>query len=211
MFAIALVGALTVFAASCSNSGETTKTTTNTATTNSSGTASSAHNETANKGAAPNAAATKDEVPAAVRAAFPDAQSITVQHKDMTAAQITSVEKGTSTKVADKDHHSYLAFSTSGGARKQVGAATVVEAAGKQMVIVYESRNGVPYIREVRAEGVAQAFLDGFKGKGHDDKFQIGQDLKAQGVDEATAKAAADAVRRDAVIMQTLYGGSHSH
>ncbi len=67
--------------------------------------------------------------------------------------------------MADKDHHSYLAFSTSGGSRKQVGAATVVEAAGKQMVIVYESRNGVPYIREVRVEGVAQAFLDGFKGR----------------------------------------------
>jgi len=219
LLTIALVGALTIFAAACSNSGETTKTTTNTATTTNSsgaahndapGTAPSAHNETANKGAAPNAAA-KDEVPAAVRAAFPDAQSITTQHKDMTAAQISSVEKETSTKVADKDHHSYLAFSTSGGARKQVGAATVVEAAGKQMVIVYESRNGVPYIREVRAEGVAQAFLDGFKGKGHDDKFQIGQDLKAQGVDEAMAKAAADAVRRDAVTMQTLYGGSHSH
>ncbi len=220
MLAIALVGALTVFAAACSNSGETTKTTTNTGTTTNSsgaahndapGTAPHPHDASANTGAAAHNDAAKDEVPAAVRAAFPDAQSITTQHKAITAAQISSIEKGTSTKVADNDHHSYLAFSTSGGSRKQVGAATVVEAAGKQMVIVYESRNGVPYIREVRAEGVAQAFLDGFKGKGHDDKFQIGQDLKAQGVDEATAKAAADAVRRDAVTMQTLYGGSHSH
>lgn len=215
MIAIALAGSLAIFTAACSNSGETT---TNTATTNSSGTAHNdapgtaphPHDESANAGAAHKDAA-KDDVPAAVHAAFPDAQSITTQHKDLTAAQISSIEKETNTKVTDKDHHSYLAFSTSGGTRKQVGAATVVEAAGKQMVVVYESRNGVPYIREVRAEGVAQAFLDQFKGKGHDDKFQIGQDLKAQGVDEATAKAAAEAVRRDAMTMQTLYGGSHSH
>jgi hypothetical protein len=79
------------------------------------------------------------------------------------------------------------------------------------MVVIYESRNGVPYIREVRAEGVPQAFLDGFKGKGHDDKFQVGGDVKANGADEATARAVAAAIRQDAVIMQTLYGGKHSH
>jgi hypothetical protein len=114
-------------------------------------------------------------------------------------------------KVADKDHHSYLGFSAAGGTRKQTGAATVVKANGKEIVIVYESRNGVPYIREVRAEGMPQAFLDGFKGMGHDDKFQVGGDVKANGVDEATARAVAAAIRQDSVIMQTLYGGEHSH
>ena len=66
-------------------------------------------------------------------------------------------------------------------------------------------------IREVRAEGMPQAFLDGFKGKGHDDKFQIGGDLKSGGADEATATSVSAAIRQDAVIMQTLYGGKHSH
>lgn len=185
---IALVGLLAFLAVACSSSSEKT------APTNS-----------AIKDAA------KDDVPAVVHAVFPDAQSITTRHKDLTAEQISSIEKDTNIKVTDKDHHSYVAFSTSGGTRKQLGAATVVEAGGKQIVIVYESRDGVPYIKEVRAEGLAQAFLDQFKGKGHDDRFQIGQDLKAQGVDEATAKAAAEAVRRDAMTMQMLYGGSHGH
>lgn len=214
IFSIAFVGLLAIFAVACSSSGEKTATT-NSATTNAGhndapGAAPHSHDESANAGAASKDAA-KDDVPAAVHGAFPGAQSITTQHKDLTAEQISSIEKETNTKVTDKDHHSYLAFSTSGGTRKQVGAATVVEAGGKHMVIVYESRDGVPYIKEVRAEGLAQAFLDQFKGKGHDDKFQIGQDLRAQGVDEATAKAAAEAVRRDAMIMQTLYGGSHGH
>ena len=76
------------------------------------------------------------------------------------------------------------------------------------MVVVYESRNNQPYIKEVRAEGIAPAFLDQFKGKGADDKFQIGQDLKAQGVDEATAKAVATAIHVDIATMRTIYGSA---
>ena len=151
------------------------------------------------------------DAPAIVRAALPDAQSITAQHKDLSASQVSEIEKETGTKIKETDHHSYLGFSTAGGARRQIGAATLVNAGGKEMVILYESREGVPYIKEVRAAGVAQAFLDQFKGKGHDDKFQLGQDIKAQGVDEATAKAAADAIRQDTRIMQALYGGDHTH
>lgn len=219
----AIVGTVAAFGAACS-SGETTRntTTTNTATANTATTASPAahtdapgtaphgHNSSASADGHGGGAASSD-VPANVRAVFPDAQSITTQHKDISASQVTTIERATNTKVADKDHHSYLAFSTTGGARKQVGAATVIKANGKDMVIVYESRSGVPYIKEVRADGVPQTFLDQFKGKGHDDKFQIGRDLKTGGVDDAIARAAADAVRQDAVIMQTLYGGAHSH
>ncbi len=161
--------------------------------------------------AAPAKEAAGEDIPAPVRAAFPDAQSITKQHRDLTPAQIAAIEKEAGGKLDDTDHHSYLAFSNAGGARKQIGAATVVEANGKQMVVVYESRNGLPFIKEVRADGVAQAFLDQFKGKGHDDKFQIGQDLKAQGVDGAAAKEAADAIHRDIMTMETLYGSAHSH
>ncbi len=227
LLAILLLSSLTVFAAGCSGGSETTNTatsaTSNTATNTTTATSTSpaSHND------APDAAphgqdgsattgnhaggTASGDTPASVRAAFPDAQSITTQHKDISASQVSTIEKDTNTKVAERDHHSYLAFSTTGGARKQIGAATVVEANGKEMVVVYESRNGVPYIKEVRAEGVPQSFLDQFKGKGHDDKFQLGGDLKANGADDATARAAAAAIRQDAVIMQTLYGGKHSH
>jgi len=193
-----LVGSLAALAAACSTS-EPTNTTANTAPANS-----------APKTTAPKSASGED-VPASVRAAFADAQSITKQHKDLSPEQITTIQKETGSKVPDTDHHSYLAFSNSSGTRQQIGAATVVKAGSKEMVIVYENRGGMPYIKEMRAEGVPQAFLDQFKGKGHDEKFQIGQDLKAQGLDDATAKAAAEAVRVDIMTMQTLYGAADKH
>lgn len=227
IIAIAAISTIAAFAAACSstdntnaNRNATSKTaTTNTSTANTATTAG----HTDPPGAAPHghdgAAGAADthgggasgDVPANVKVAFTDAQSITTQHKDLSAAQVTKIEKDTNTKIADKDHHSYLAFSTTGGARKQIGAATVVNAGRKEMVVIYESRNGVPYIKEVRAEGVPQAFLDQFKGKGHDDKFLLGQDIKPNGADDPTARAATDSIRQDAMIMQTLYGGAHSH
>ena len=197
LIAIALLGTVTTFTAACTSASNSNTNTTNTATTN-----SSTHND---------AGAASADVPAAVKTAIPDAQSFTMQHKNLTAEQVAAVERDTNTKIKDKDHHSYLAISTAGGTRRQIGAATIVDANGKQMVVVYESREGVPYIKEVRAEGVAQGFLDQFKGKGHDNKLQIGNDLKTNGADDATARAAADAIRQDAVIMQTLYGGAHGH
>ena len=192
---LVLASALAGFAAACATSETTnTKPATNTA-----------PDATASKTAA------RDDVPPSVHAVFPDAQSITKDHKDLTPGQISEIEKETGSKLPDTDHHAYLAFSTSGGARKQIGAASEVEVNGKQVVVVYESRSGLPYIKEVRAEGVAQAFLDQFKGKGHDDKFQIGKDLKAQGVDDATAKATASAIHVDIMTMETLYGAAHTH
>ncbi len=164
----------------------------------------------ANTASAPKTAA-KDDVPPSVHAVFPDAQSITKDHKDLTPAQIAAIQKEAGAKPPDTDHHAYLAFATSGGARKQIGAASEVSANGKHVVIDYESRNGLPYIKEVRADGVAQAYLDQFKGKSHDDKYQIGQDLKAQGVDDATSKAIASAIHVDIMTMQTLYGAADKH
>lgn len=152
-----------------------------------------------------------DETPALVKAAFPDAQSFTTQHKDVPANQIAEIEKTTGVKVPEKDHHSYLAFSSAGGKRTQIGAATVVKAGGRDVVIIYENKGGSPAIKEVRSEGVAKEFLAQFAGKGHDDKLQIGADLKTNGADEATAKAIADAVRVDQATMQALYGSAHSH
>ena len=198
---VILVGALAALGVACSKTEETA--------TKSANAASSAP---ANAAQGPKSDHPGNEdIPAEVRAAFPDAQQITKQHKDISPSQIASIEKEAGSKVPDTDHHSYLAFSSAGGTRKQIGAATVVKAGGKNLVIVYESREGKPYIKEIRATGVAQPFLDQFKGKGHDDKFQIGGDLKAQGVDDATAKAIAQAVHIDILTMQTLYGAPDQH
>ena len=202
VIAIALFISLAAFAAACSktdNSPTPSRNSTSTATNNNAAAGASSHG------------AADSNAPPSVRAAFPDAQSFTKQHKDIPASQIASIEKESGGKVPDTDHHSYLAFSSSGGARRQIGAATVVNAGGKELVVVYENREGKPYIKEVRADGVAPAFLDQFKGKGHDDKFQVGADLKAQGVDESTAKAIASAIHIDILTMQTLYGGPDTH
>lgn len=152
-----------------------------------------------------------DDAPASIKAAFPDAQSFTKQHKDIPKDAIADIEKDTGAKVPDTDHHSYLAFSTTGGARKQIGAATVVTAGGKDLVVVYDNKDGNPAIKEVRGDGVSADFLKQFAGKGHDDKFQIGADLKANGADEKQAKAIAEAIRIDAITMQNLYGKAHAH
>lgn len=158
-----------------------------------------------------NHATKADETPAAIKAVFPDAQSITTQHKDVSDAQIASIEKDTGSKVPAKDHHSYLAFSTTGGARKQIGAATIVKVDGKDVVIVYDSKDGSPVIKEIRAEGVPAPFLAQFVGKGHDDDLLLGADIKAMGAGDAQAKAITEAVRVDVLTMQALYGAAHTH
>ena len=190
------------FASACSSSPETATTnrTANTTTT----TANTATTNAANTTKA-------DDTPAAVKAVFPDAQSFTTQHKDVPADKIASIEKDTSSKVPNKDHHSYLAFSTAGGARKQIGAATVVKADGKDVIIVYDNKDGSPVIKEVRADGVPAPFLAQFAGKGHDDDLLLGADIKASGANEAQAKAITEAVRVDVLTMQALYGAAHKH
>jgi len=189
-------------ASACSSSPETTTTnrTTNTnATVTNSATTNAPHTTMA------------DDTPAAVKAVFPDAQSITTQHKDVPADKIASIEKDTSSKVPDKDHHSYLAFSATGGARKQIGAATIVKVEGRDVVIVYDNKDGSPVIKEVRAEGVPAPFLAQFAGKGHDNDLLLGADIKASGVNDVQAKAITEAVRVDVLTMQALYGAAHKH
>lgn len=193
-------------ASACSSQPETT--TNRAANTN----ATAANTATTNAANTTHANPTKaDETPAAVKAVFPDAQSFTTQHKDVPADKIASIEKDTGAKVPDKDHHSYLAFSTTGGARKQIGAATIVKVDGKDVVIVYDSKDGSPVIKEIRAEGIPAAFLKQFAGKGHDDDLLLGADIKASGANEAQAKAITEAVRVDVLTMQALYGAAHTH
>ena len=193
-------------AAACSSGSDSSAPTTAGANTNQSKTTNTAGNTSA-------PAKPDEETPASVKAAFPNAQSFTKQHKDIPKDAIASIEKDTGGKVPDTDHHSYLAFTTEGGTRKQLGAATVVSAGGKEVVIVYESKDGSPYIKEVRAggDGLPSPFLTQFAGKGHDDKFVFGTNFKANGADEATAKAITTAIAVDVMTMQALYGAAHTH
>lgn len=193
-FAALLIGA-------CSSSPSNTTTTTNQSAPQNTNTANNAATKTK----------TDEDAPAAVKAVFTDAQSFTTQHKDVPADKIASIEKDTGGKVPDKDHHSYLAFATKDGKRTQIGAATLVKADGKEIIIIYESKNGMPTIKEVRTDGVAKEFLAQFAGKNHDTKIKFGEDIKANGADEATAKSITQAVRIDVLTMEALYGSAHSH
>ena len=199
---IAIVTILTAvgLTGACASSPDATNKTTNTVATN-----------TTTNTAANIAPKTDEETPATVKAAFPDAQSFTKQHKDLTDAQIASIEKDTDSRIPDKDHHSYLAFSTTGGTRKQLGAATVIKADGKDFIIVYENKDGSPVIKEIRADSVPAPFLAQFAGKGHDNDLLLGADIKASGANEAQAKAITEAIRVDVLTMQALYGSAHKH
>lgn len=184
-------------AAACSTTQPTNTTATNTSKNTATNTVTSATPE--------------EDAPDKIKAVFPDAQAFTKQHKDIPADKIASIEKDTDAKVPDTDHHSYLAFSTTGGARKQIGAATIVKVDGKDVIVVYDSKDGSPVIKEVRAEGVPAPFLAQFAGKGHDNDLLLGADIKANGANEAQAKAITEAVRVDVLTMQALYGASHTH
>ncbi len=200
---IGLSGAVGLAAACSSASNTTTTTNANRATTNTANTTVAGNTTTAPK--------KEDEAPASVKAAFPEGTTFTMLHKEMPPAQVTEIEKAAGAKLPGTDHHNFAAFSAAGGARKQIGAATVVKADGKDVVIVYENKNGSPAIKEVRSEGVPAPFLAQFAVKGHDDKFAVGGDIKTNGADDATAKAIAQAVRIDSTTMQMLYGAAHSH
>ena len=165
-------------------------------------------NSVAGDGTAP---AKTDDVPASVKSAIPNAQTFTTQHKDLSDAQIASIEKDTGGKVSEKDHHSYLGFSNASGTRTQVGAATLVKAAGKEIVIVYDNKDGSPVIKEIKADGLPGTFLSQFAGKGHDDDLLLGVDIKANGAKEDEAKTITDAIRIDVLSMQALYGKAHTH
>ncbi len=203
--AIVTILSLVGLAGACASSPETTSKTTNAVATN---TASNAASNAATTNTAPK---TDNDAPASVKAVFPDAQSFTTQHKDIPADKIASIEKDTDSKVPDKDHHSYLAFSTAGGARKQVGAATVVKVEGRDVIVVYDNKDGSPVIKEVRADSVPAPFLAQFAGKGHDNDLLLGADIKASGANEAQAKAITEAIRVDVLTMQALYGSAHKH
>ncbi|MGH9947524.1 MAG: hypothetical protein ACRD6X_10010 [Pyrinomonadaceae bacterium] len=178
------------------------------------GNTTTANRAAANSTVANNAAAVPaktDEIPASVKAALPGAQTFTAMHKELTDAQIASIEKDTGGKVSEKDHHSYPGFSTANGTKTQIGSVTIVKAAGKEIIVIYENKEGSPSIKEIRADGVPAGFLSQFAGKGHDDDLLLGADIKTNGAKENVAKAITDAVRIDVLSMQALYGKAHAH
>ena len=176
------------------------------------GNTTAANKASANSSATDSAAPAKaDDIPASVKAALPAAQTFTAMHKDLTDAQIASIEKDTGGKVTEKDHHSYPGFSTANGTKTQIGAVTIVKAAGKEIIVVYDNKVGSPSIKEIKAEGVPAGFLSQFAGKGHDNDLLLGADIKANGAKEDMAKAITDAVRIDVLSMQALYGKAHAH
>ena len=185
-------------------SGGTTAPAANTAAANK----APANSTVANNVAAP---AKADEIPASVKAALPGAQTFTAMHKELTDAQIASIEKDTGGKVSEKDHHSYPGFSTANGTKTQIGSVTIVKAVGKEIIVIYENKEGSPSIKEIKAEGVPAGFLSQFAGKGHDDDLLLGADIKANGAKDDLAKAITDAVRIDVLSMQALYGKAHAH
>ena len=204
MKTLIFVTVITASLLSLACSGGSTNTSPNTATAN-----KAPANSTAANNAAPPAKA--DEVPASVKAALPGAQTFTAMHKELTDAQIASIEKDTGGKVTEKDHHSYPGFSTVNGTKTQLGSVTIVKAAGKEIIVVYENKEGSPSIKEIKAEGVPAGFLSQFTGKGHDDDLLLGADIKANGAKDDLAKAITDAVRIDVLSMQALYGKAHTH
>ena len=209
LFTLALLGTLAAFSAACAGGSNTNAPTApaTTANTNQPVNMASTTNTNAN-----GSHSTEGDIPASVRAALPEAQTFSMQHKDIPAGTVSEIERATGTPVRDRDHHAYLAFSTQGGARRQVGAATVISAGGQELVIVYDSRDGMPVIREVRGGNLPEAFLDQFKGKDHDAAITFGNDIKAAGgLEEAKARQVTAAIKGDVLAMQALYGSAHTH
>jgi len=168
-------------------------------------------------GTATQPAGKDDETPAGVKAAFADAQTISKQHKDLTAGQIASIEKGSGAKLGDTDFHSFVAYGMQNGKRAQLGAATVVDVTGAgepmQLIVVYTNDIEIKKVTPVKGSGdvATPAFLDQFVGKDHDQKFHVGEDIKYSGSNKAAAEAVTHALKRDILAMQTLYGKAHSH
>jgi len=211
-FTLALLAMFAAFFAACAGSNNTNAPNAPTTTVNTNQLTNTASTTNTNANAAHPA---DGDIPASVRAALPEAQTFSMQHKDIPAGTVSEIERATGARVTDRDHHAYLAFSTQGGGRRQVGAATVINAGGQELVIVYDSRDGMPVIREVRANAGSNlpgAFLDQFKRKDHDTPITFGNDIRAAGgVEEATARQVTAAIKGDVLAMQALYGSAHTH
>lgn len=154
--------------------------------------------------------------PEAIRAAFPSAQTFTKQHRDLSPADISAIEKASNTRWSgDKDFHSYLAIGSKNGKRTQLGAVTVAEnvSGAGDLTLAYDNDLKITKVTAAKSgsNATSSSFLGQFVGKGHDDPIKLGQDIKYSGSDRVTAAAITDAVRRVTATMQRLYGKAHEH
>ncbi len=155
----------------------------------------------------------EEEVIAQVKTAFPDAQSVTPQNKELTSEQVASVEKDSGATLASKDFRSFVAHD---GSHKQLGAATLTSAQGAgnaQLLVIYTNDGKIKKVLPVRGSGdtSSAAFLDQFAGKDHTAAFHVGDDIKYDGSDKPAAEAVAHAIKRDLLAMHALYGKEHGH
>lgn len=153
-------------------------------------------------------------IPASVKAVFSGAETITLQHRDLSPADIAAIETASGKPWSGaKDFHLYLAIGTTQGKRALVGAATVLEnlAGVGDLTIAYGNDLKVTKViaAQQSSDATSSAFLDQFAGKSHDDPIKLGQDVKYSGSNRATAAAVTDAVRRATATMQHLYGKAH--
>ena len=153
-------------------------------------------------------------MPDSVKAVFSGAQTITLQHRDLSPADIAAIETASGKPWSgDKDFHLYLAIGTTQGKRAQLGAATVVENVADVGDLTIAYGNDLKVTKVIAAQqssdATSSAFLDQFAGKSHDDPIKLGQDVKYSGSNRASATAITDAVRRVTATMQHLYGKAH--
>lgn len=147
------------------------------------------------------------EIPQLIKSAFPENASINLQKRKLTDEILRQAES-----VLTTDHEAYFAFSSENGTRKQIGAATLLKIADKEIAVIYESKNGMPTISRLSSTQVPKDFLNQFIGKTHDDPIKLGADIKkVGGVNEQEAEQITKAIRSDVLIMQALYGKPHSH
>lgn|GEM_PF-2550916 len=147
------------------------------------------------------------EIPQLIKSAFPENASINLQKRKLTDEILKQAEP-----TLSPEHEAYFAFSSENGTRKQIGAATLLKIADKEIAVVYESKNGMPTISKLLSTQVPKDFLNQFIGKTHDDPIRLGADIKrVGGVNEQEAEQITKAIRSDVLIMQALYGKPHSH
>lgn len=144
-----------------------------------------------------------DNIPVNVKSAlknnFPQASSFTEQH----------------TKHHDGDLHTYIAFNTASGMKTTLGVATVAEVKGAQYLLVVDNDIKIIKVSVVQSSGnsevEANAFLDQFVGKTHDDAFKLGKDIQFSGKDKAAAEAVTSSLHHAELDLQELYGKPHTH
>ncbi|MEW6731384.1 MAG: hypothetical protein AB1489_08615 [Acidobacteriota bacterium] len=164
----------------------------------------------------------KTDAPVTVKAAFPEAQSFTLEHRALSGEMIAAIEKEAQTKVParERDFHAYLARKTEPGKPTQIlGAAAILNVDGvaspiEVMVAVDSDINikKVAFVKgDTKGEIASEEFLKQFVGKGHHDKIKVGEDINFTGKDKTSAAAVAETVRRAEQTLTQLYGKAHSH